>query len=263
MKRLSGRIALVVWLLAVALLIGVSPVSAEATTGFYVRRNWNGCVNAQMNVIVLPDIGPVISVSACDYQGAEELMAEGWKARPVIHLGGTIQAMQRGYGARFVIGSQIIPGPDGTAVTESLPIRGLPSCEAVMEPRRIILKSLSPDNAGPDVAGVYEFAGLTPSPDGFKAFALLEWLPRKDTNFNPWTRDCRYEITELDGSKNRATDLYPSLGADVGGYAIKVFDGADDTFLDSFVVTYFLETVYHVTPDGQAAVIFQVAEPKG
>ena len=263
MKRLSGRIALVVWLLAAALLTDVSSASAEATTGFYVRRNGNGCVNAQMNVIVLPNIGPVISVSACDYQGAEELMAEGWRARPVIHLGGTIQAMQRGYGARFVIGSRTMPGPDGTAITESLPIRGLPSCEAVMEPRRIILKSLSPDNANPDIAGVYEFAGLTPSPDGFKAFALLEWLPRKDTNFNPWTRDCRYEITELDGSKNRATDLYPALGTDACGYAVNVFDGANGALRNSFVVTYFLETVYHVTPDGQAVMIFQASEPKG
>ena len=263
MKRLSGRIALVIWLLAAAFLTGVSPVSAEATTGFYVRRNGNGCVNAQMNVIVLPYIGPVISVSACDYQGTEELMAEGWQARPVIRLGGTIQAMQRGYGARFVIGSRTIPRADGTAVTESLPTRGLPSIEAVTEPRRIILKSLSPDNAGPDVAGVYEFAGLTPSPDGFKAFALLEWLPRKDTGFNPWTGDCRYEITELDGSKNRATDLYPTLGADVGGYAIKVLDGADGALRDSFVVSYFLETVYRVTPDGQATLIFRAAEPKG
>ena len=263
MKRMTGRIALVVWLLAAVLMTGVSPASAEATSGFYVRRNGNGCVNAQMNVIVLPDIGPVISVSACDYQGSEELMAEGWRARPVIHLGGTIQAMQRGYGARFVIGSRTIPRSDGAAITESLPIRGLPSCEAVMEPHRIILKSLSPDKASPDVAGVYEFAGLTPSPDGFKAFALLEWLPRKDIGFNPWTEDCRYEITELDGAENRATDLYPALGADVGGYAIKVFDGADGALRDSFVVTYFLEAVYRVTPDGQAAVIFQAAEPKG
>ena len=263
MKKLTGRIALVVWLLAAALLTGVSSASAEATAGFYVRRNGNGCVNAQMNVIVLPNIGPVISVSACDYQGTEELMAEGWRARPVIHLGGMIQAMQRGYGTRFVIGSRTIPQPDGASVTESLPIRGLPSCEAVMEPRRIILKSLSSDKEGPDIAGVYEFAGLTPSPDGFKAFALLEWLPQKDTGFNPWTENCRYEITELDGVNNRATALYPALGADVGGYAINVFDGADGALRNSFVVTYFLETVYRVTPDGQAAVIFRVAEPKG
>ena len=263
MKRLSGRIALLVWLLAAALLTDVSSASAETTPGFYVRRNGNGCVNAQMNVIVLPNIGPVISVSACDYQGAEELMAEDWQARPVIRLGGTIQAMQRGYGARFVIGSRTIPRPDGATITESLPTRGLLSVEAVTEPRRIILKSLSPDNAGPDVSGVYEFAGLTPSPDGFKAFALLEWLPRKDTGFNPWTEDCRYEITELDGSKNRATNLYPALGADVGGYAIKVFDGSDDSLRDSFVVSYFLESVYRVTPDGQAALIFRTAEPKG
>ena len=263
MKKLSGRIALVVWLLAAALLAGISPVSAEATTGFYVRRNENGCVNAQMSVIVLPNIGPVISVSACDYQGNEELMAEGWRTRPVIRLGGTIQAAQRGYGARFVIGSRTVPRPDGTAATESLPIRELPSCEAVTEPRRIILKSLSSNNATPDVAGVYEFAGLTPSPDGFKAFALLEWLPRKDTGFDPWTGDCRYEITELDGSENSAANLYPALGFDAGGYVIKVFDGADETLLNSFVVTYFLETVYRVTPDGQAAMIFRAAEPKG
>lgn len=263
MKRLSGQIALVVWLLAAALLIGISPVSAEAATGFYVRRNGNGCVNAQMNVIVLPNIGPVISVSACDYQGAEELMAEGWQARPSIRLGGTIQAMQRGYGARFVIGSRTIPRSDGTVATESLPIRELPSCEAVMEPRRIILKSLSPDNADPDVAGVYEFAGLMPSPDGFKAFALLEWLPKEDTGFNPWTGDYRYEITELDSSKNRATDLYPALGADAIGYVIKVFGGADEALRDSFVVTYFLESVYRVTPDGQTALIFRAAEPQG
>ena len=210
MKRLSGQIALMVWLLAAALLIGISPVSAEATTGFYVRRNGNGCVNAQMNVIVLPNIGPVISVSACDYQGAEELMAEGWQARPSIRLGGTIQAMQRGYGARFVIGSRTIPRSDGTVATES-----------------------------------------------------LEWLPKEDTGFNPWTGDCRYEITELDSSKNRATDLYPALGADAIGYVIKVFGGADEALRDSFVVTYFLESVYRVTPDGQTALIFRAAEPQG
>ncbi len=263
MNRLSGRIALVVWVLAAALLTGISPVSAEATTGFYVRRNENGCVNAQMNVIVLPNIGPVISVSACDYQGNEELMAEGWRTRPVIRLGGTIQAAQRGYGARFVIGSRTIPRPDGTTDTESLPTRGLPSYEAVTEPRRIILKSLSSDNATPDVAGVYEFAGLTPSPDGFKAFSLLEWLPRKDTGFDPWTGDCRYEIIELDGSVTRATDLYPALGTDACGYAVNVFDGANGALRNSFVVTYFLETAYRVTPDGQATIIFRAAEPKG
>lgn len=263
MKRLAGRIALMVWLLAAVLLTGVSPASAEATAGFYVRRNGNGCVNAQMSVIVLPDIGPVISVSACDYQGNEELMAEGWRARPVIRLGGTIQAMQGGNGARFVIGARIIPRQDEAAITESIPSRELPSYEAVMEPRRIILKSLSPDKTNPNVAGVYEFAGLTPSPDGFKAVALLEWLPRKDTGFNPWTEDCRYEIIELDGSENRATELFPALGIDVSGYAIKVFDGADGTLRESFVVTYFLEAVYRVTPDGQATLIFRAVEPKG
>jgi hypothetical protein len=263
MKKLTGRIALVVWLLAAVLLTGVSPVSAEATSGFYVRKNENGCVNAQMNVIVLPNIGPVISVSACDYQGNEELMAEGWHARPVIRLGGTIQAMQRGYGARLVIGARVLPQPGEAAITESIPARELPSYEAVMEPRRIILKPMSQAKTSPDIAGVYEFAGMTPSPDGFKAFALLEWLPGKDIGFNPWTEDCRYEITELDGVENRATDLYPALGKDFGGYAINVFDGADGSLRNSFVVTYFLEAVYRVTPDGQAALIFRAAEPKG
>ncbi len=263
MKRLAERIALVAWLLAAALLTGVSPVSAEAAAGFYVRRNANGAVNAQMNVIVLPGIGSVISVTACDYQGSEELMADGWRARPVIRLGGTIQAAQAGYGARFVIGALTTPRPDQSLATAEIPIRMLPSCEAVTEPRRITLTSHSPWQEGPDVAGVYEFAGLTPSPDGYKAFALLEWLPEKDTGFNPWTGDYRYEIIELDGAENRATDLYPALGADVGGYAIRAFDREDGGLRNSFVVTYFLETAYRVTPDGPAVLIYRAERPKG
>ena len=70
-------------------------------------------------------------------------------------------------------------------------------------------------------------------------------------------------FSELDGAENRATALYPALGADVGGSAINVFDGADGALRNSFVVTYFLEAVYRVTPDGQATVIFRAAEPKG
>ena len=264
MKRWTGRIALMVWLLAaVMLLAGASPVFAEAAAGFYVRQNGNGRVNAQMNVIVLPGIGPVISVSVCDYQGSEEMMPEDWQSRPVIRLGGTIQAMQAGYGARFVIGSRTIPRPDGTAVAEPLPIRGLPSVEAVMEPRRIILKSNRNGQSDLDVAGVYEFAGLTPSPDAYKAFALLEWLPRKDTGFNPWTEDCRYEFRYLNGREFSTSDIYPSLGTDVCGYEIKVFNQADGNLRAAFVVPYFLEAVYRVTPDGQAAVIYRAGEPKG
>ena len=263
MKRLAERIALVAWLLAAALLTGVSPVSAEATAGHYVRRNANGAVNAQMNVIVLPGIGPVISVTACDYQGSEELMADGWRERPVIRLGGTIQAAQAGYGARFVIGALTTPRPDRSLATAEIPIRMLPSCEAVTEPRRITLRSHSPWREGPDAAGVYEFAGLTPSPDGYKAFALLEWLPSRETGVTPWTMAYRYEIQELDGRERSARDYYPSLGMDVGGYDIRVYDRASGALQAAFVIPYFLEAVYRVAPEGQVTVIWQAEEPKG
>ncbi len=45
--------------------------------------------------------------------------------------------------------------------------------------------------------------------------------------------------------------------------ALLIGGGADEALRDSFVVTYFLESVYRVTPDGQTALIFRAAEPQG
>ena len=59
--------------------------------GRYERKNANGVTNAYINVTVLPDQWPVITLHACDYEGKDD--AEGWEKlsqAPAVSLGGQI-----------------------------------------------------------------------------------------------------------------------------------------------------------------------------
>ena len=46
--------------------------------GRYERKNENGVTNAYINVTVLPDQWPVITLHACDYDGTDD--NKGWEA---------------------------------------------------------------------------------------------------------------------------------------------------------------------------------------
>ena len=59
--------------------------------GRYERKNDNGVTNAYINVTVLPDQWPVITLRACDYNGTDD--EKGWEAlsqAPAVALGGQI-----------------------------------------------------------------------------------------------------------------------------------------------------------------------------
>ena len=59
--------------------------------GRYERKNENGVTNAYINVTVLPDQWPVITLHACDYNGTDD--EKGWEAlsqAPAVALGGQI-----------------------------------------------------------------------------------------------------------------------------------------------------------------------------
>ena len=59
--------------------------------GRYERKNENGVTNAYINVTVLPDQWPVITLHACDYDGTDD--NKGWEAlsqAPAVVLGGQI-----------------------------------------------------------------------------------------------------------------------------------------------------------------------------
>ena len=164
--------------------------------GRYERKNANGVTNAYINVTVLPDQWPVITLHACDYNGADD--EEGWELlsqAPAVSLGGQIIGLaitdspparkrsksvipvQLRLGARFVTGAEtngIHRGNDILNPLDDVQVN-LMHAGVVSEKDGLVLDYFGHNGLRlPDVRGKYVLnKNSTPRADEFAACALV------------------------------------------------------------------------------------------
>ncbi|MBQ9636227.1 MAG: hypothetical protein IJV12_08495 [Acidaminococcaceae bacterium] len=230
--------------------------------GRYERKLPNGLVNAYINVTLLPDQWPVINLHACDYDGPNN--EHGWEAldtNPGIWLGGTITAAQMGLAPRFVIGGKTVGMYRGNGVQEVLPnatiFRLMGNVTSLKD--RIIIDFRGENPKGiPDIRGEYVLSKKDrPFADEYSAYALLEFLPGKETKTDFFDKSLQIKPEALTGS-NAAQ--YKHLIGDFG-YAVKVFQSG--TLLRTFILPKDLTAVYRFDSNGNNVMIYNVDGSKG
>ena len=248
--------------------------------GRYERKNANGVTNAYINVTVLPDQWPVITLHACDYDGKDD--AEGWEKlsqAPAVSLGGQIIGLaitdspparkrsksvipvQLRLGARFVTGAEtngIHRGNGILGLLEEVQVNLMHS-GVVSEKDALVLDYFGHNGLRlPDVRGKYVLnKKSTPRADEFAACALVAALPVDETKTD-------FDDTTLQIKPEAVTgSMMPQYKYIINnyGFAVKVF--RNDILLRTFIVPKDLSAVYRFDSDGGDVMIYNIDGSKG
>jgi hypothetical protein len=248
--------------------------------GRYERKNANGVTNAYINVTVLPDQWPVITLHACDYDGADD--EEGWEQlsqAPAVSLGGQIIGLaitdsppdkkrsksvipvQLRLGARFVTGAETngIHGGNGVLNPLDEVQINLMHAGAVSEKDALVLDYFGHNGLRlPDVRGKYVLnKNSTPRADEFAACALVAALPVNETKTDFDDRTLQIKPEAVTGS------MMPKYKYIIKnyGFAVKVFQNG--TLLRTFIVPKDLSAVYRFESGGGDVMIYNIDGSKG
>ena len=248
--------------------------------GRYERKNANGVTNACINVTVLPDQWPVITLHACDYDGKDD--EEGWEKlsrAPAVRLGGQIIGLaitdsppdrkrskgvipvQLRLGARFVTGAEtrgIHRGNGILGLLDEVQV-DLMHAGVVSEKDGLVLDYFGHNGLRlPDVRGKYVLnKNSTPRADEFAACALVAALPVDETGTDFNDRSLQIRPEAVTGS------MMPRYRYIIKnyGFAVKVFQNG--TLLRTFVVPKDLSAVYRFDSDGGDNMIYNIDGSKG
>ena len=249
--------------------------------GCYERKNANGVTNACINVTVLPDQWPVITLHACDYNGKDD--AQGWEElsqAPAVSLGGWLMGLaitdsppawkhskkdvppvQLRLGARFVAGGETngIYGGNGVrGLLDNVQVNLMHS-GVTSEKDALVLDYFGHNGLRlPDVRGKYVLKkGSTPRADEFAACALVGALPVEETD-----TDFSDETLQIIPEKITG-DMMPKYKYIIGnyGFAVKVY--RNGTLLRTFMVPKDLSAVYRFDSSGGDVMIYNIDGTKG
>ena len=248
--------------------------------GRYERKNANGVTNAYINITVLPDQWPVITLHACDYDGADN--EKGWEQlsqAPAVSLGGqiiglaitdsppdkkrskTVMPVQLRLGARFVTGAETNGIHRGNGILNPLDEVQINLMHAGVTSEKDALVLDYFGNNGlrlPDVRGKYVLnKNSTPRADEFAACALVAALPVKETDTDFDDRTLQIKTEAVTGS------MMPKYKYIIKnyGFAVKVFQNG--TLLRTFIVPKDLSAVYRFDRDGGDVMIYNIDGSKG
>ena len=248
--------------------------------GRYERKNANGVTNAYINVTVLPDQWPVITLHACDYDGKDD--AEGWEIlsqAPAVSLGGQIIGLaitdspparkrsksvipvQLRLGARFVAGAEtngIHRGNDILNPLDDVQVN-LMHAGVISEKDGLVLDYFGHNGLRlPDVRGKYVLnKNSTPRADEFAACALVASLPLNDTDTDFDDKTLQIIPEAVTGS------MMPQYKYIIKnyGFAVKVF--RNGKLLRTFIVPKDLNAVYRFDSNGGDVMIYNIDGSKG
>ena len=249
--------------------------------GRYERKNENGVTNAYINVTVLPDQWPVITLHACDYDGTDD--EKGWEAlsqAPAVVLGGQIiglaitdsppdkkyikagmKPVQLRLGAQFSTGAEVqgIHRGNGTgAMLDDVQIN-LMHAGVTSEKDGLVLDYFGHNGLRlPDVRGEYVLnKNRTPRADEFAACALVAALPVRETNTDFTDKTLQIIPEAVTGS------MMPKYKYIIKnyGFAVKVYQNG--TLLRTFMVPKDLSAVYRFDSDGGDVMIYNIDGSKG
>ena len=250
--------------------------------GRYERKNANGVTNAYINVTVLPDQWPVITLHACDYEGADN--AKGWEElsqAPAVSLGGWLMGLaitdsppawkkrsmnkvmpvQLRLGARFVAGGETngIYGGNGVRKLLDDVQVNLMHSGATSKKDALVLDYFGHNGLDlPDIRGQYVLKkNSTPRADEFAACALVGALPLSDTDTDFADETLRIIPEKVTG------DMMSKYKYIIGnyGFAVKVFQNGK--LLRTFMVPKDLSAVYRFDSDGGDVMIYNIDGSKG
>jgi hypothetical protein len=249
--------------------------------GRYERKNENGVTNAYINVTVLPDQWPVITLRACDYNGTDD--EKGWEAlfqAPAVALGGQIMGLaitdslpdkkyikagmkpvQLRLGARFATGAEvrgIHRGNGSGAMLDDVQIN-LMHAGVTSEKDGLVLDYFGHNGLTlPDVRGKYVLnKKSTPRADEFAACSLVAALPVRETDTDFTDNTLQIIPEAVTGS------MMPKYKYIIKnyGFAIKVFQNGK--LLRTFMVPKDLSAVYRFDSDGDDVMIYNIDGSKG
>ena len=249
--------------------------------GRYERKNDNGVTNAYINVTVLPDQWPVITLRASDYNGTDD--EKGWEAlssAPAVVLGGQIMGLaitdslpdkkyikagvkpvQLRLGARFATGAEVqgIHRGNGTGtMLDDVQIQ-LMHAGVTSKKDGLVLDYFGHNGLVlPDVRGKYVLnKNRTPRADEFAACALVAALPVRETNTDFTDKALQIIPEAVTGS------MMPKYKYIIKnyGFAVKVFQNG--TLLRTFMVPKDLSAVYRFDSDGGDVMIYNIDGSKG
>lgn len=249
--------------------------------GRYERKNANGVTNAIINVTVLPDQWPVITLHASDYEGTDD--RQGWEElsrTPAVSLGGWITGVavtdsppdkkrsksdmlpvQLRLGARFVAGGET------NGIYSANGIRGFLDDEQVnlmhsgvtSERDALVLDYFGHNGLRlPDIRGNYVLKkGSVSRADEFAACALIGALPVTETDTDFTDRTLQIIPEAVTG------EMMPQYKYIIGnyGFAVKVYQNG--TLLRTFMVPKDLSAVYRFDSDGGDVMIYNIDGSKG
>ena len=250
--------------------------------GRYERKNANGVTNAYINVTVLPDQWPVITLHACDYEGADD--EKGWEElsqAPSVSLGGQILGLaitdsppawknrsmrkvmpvQLRLGARFVAGAEtngIYGGGSLRAPLDDVQVDLIHS-GVISKKDALVLDYFGHNGLRlPDVRGKYVLKkGSVSRADEFAACALVGALPLSDTDTDFTDETLRIVPEAVTGS------VMPKYKYIIGnyGFAVKVY--RDNQLLRTFMLPKDLSAVYRFDSGGGDVMIYNIDGSKG
>ena len=249
--------------------------------GRYERKNANGVTNAYIDVTVLPDQWPVITLHACDYEGTDdEKGREALSQAPAVRLGGWIAGttftdypsgkkrsksdvmpVGIGLGARFVAGAETngIYGGNGIrGLLDNVQVN-LMHAGVTSEKDGLVLDYFGHNGLRlPDVRGKYVLKkGSMPGADEFAACALVGALPLKETDTDFTDKTLQIVPEAVTGS------MMPRYQYIIGnyGFAVKVF--RNGMLLRTFVLPKDLNAVYRFDRNGGDIMIYDIDGSKG
>lgn len=249
--------------------------------GRYERKNANGVTNAYINVTVLPDQWPVITLHACDYEGTDdEKGREALSQAPAVSLGGwiagtaftdypsgkkrsksNVMPVEIGLGARFVAGAEtngIYSGNGIRGLLDEVQVN-LMHAGVTSEKDTLVLDYFGRNGLRlPDVRGKYVLKkNSMPGADEFAACALVGALPLNETDTDFSDNTLQIVPEAVTGS------MMPRYQYIIGnyGFAVKVF--RHGTLLRTFVLPKDLSAVYRFDRNGGDIMIYNIDASKG
>ncbi|MBP5737245.1 MAG: hypothetical protein J6W55_07350 [Acidaminococcaceae bacterium] len=249
--------------------------------GRYERKNDNGVTNAYINVTVLPDQWPVVTLRACDYNGTDD--EKGWEVlsqAPAVVLGGQIiglaitdsppnkkyikagmKPVQLRLGTLFATGAEVLGIHRGNGTGTMLDDVQIQLMHAGVKSEKdgLVLDYFGHNGlALPDVRGKYVLnKNRTQRADEFAACALVAALPVRETNTDFTDKTLQIIPEAVTGSM---MPRYKYIIKNYG-FAVKVFQNGK--LLRTFMVPKDLSAVYRFDSDGGDVMIYNIDGSKG